>query len=134
MAQQPDRSWKLRTVEYRYRVQGTPDLNDEDCFRWEYVAREIRDSQHCRHHLHLQGDYTLGPWRTVPLARVHLPTGWVTVEEIIRFLITELGVPPKEPRWEDLLRESEEHFKTWTSRTAATASPQSNRCELILRR
>lgn len=116
VTQQADRSWKLRTIEYRYRVQGTSGLNDEDCFRWEYVAREVRDTPHCRHHLHLQGDYTLGPRRTVPLAVVHLPTGWVTIEEIIRFLITELGVRPKEPRWEDLLRASEEQFKSWTAR------------------
>lgn len=114
--QQPDRTWTLRTVEYRYRVQGTADVNDEDCIRGEYVAREIRDTKHCRHHLHMQGEYTLGAGRTVPLARVHLPTGWVTIEEIIRFLITELDVRPKERDWEQLLRDSEEQFKRWTGR------------------
>jgi hypothetical protein len=118
VTQQADKTWKLRTVEYRYRIQGSPGLEDEDCLRWEYVAREIRDTGHCRHHLHLQGEYTLGPRRTIPLARVHLPTGWVTIEEVIRFLITELDVRPKEREWENLLRQSEESFKQWTGRDA----------------
>jgi hypothetical protein len=91
-------------------------LEDEDCLRWEYVSRETRDTGHCRHHLHLQGEYTLGTRRTIPLAQVHIPTGWVTLEEIIRFLITDLGVKPKEQDWENSLRESEELFKQWTSR------------------
>jgi hypothetical protein len=47
---------------------------------------------------------------------VHIPTGWVTVEEIIRFLISDLGVKPKEQDWEKELRDSEELFKQWTSR------------------
>lgn len=113
-ARQSDKTWLLRTVSYRYRVQGTPDISDDDCLRWEYVAREIRDTGHCRHHLHLQGEYTLGPRRTIALERVHLPTGWVTVEEIIRFLVTELEVRPKDRNWDDLLQQSESLFRQWT--------------------
>ena len=111
-----DKQWKLRTVGYRYRIQGSAGIEDEDCLRWEYVAREMRDSAHCRHHLHLQGEYELGQRRTIPLAKVHIPTGWVTVEEIIRFLITELEVKPRDDKWERLLLESEEKFKEWTAR------------------
>ena len=116
VARQQDKTWKLRTTGYRYRIQGSPGLEDEDCLRWEYVSRETRDAQHCRHHLHLQGEYELGPRRTIPLADVHIPTGWVMLEEIIRFLITDLGVRPKEEDWENPLRESEELFKQWTGR------------------
>ncbi|GAC1436248.1 MAG: hypothetical protein NVS1B11_20300 [Terriglobales bacterium] len=114
--QQSDKSWKLRTGAYRYRIQGSQGLEDEDCLRWEYVGREKRENKYCRHHLHLQGAYTLGPRRTIPLSKVHIPTGWVTVEEIVRFLITELNVKPKEEAWEECLRESEELFSQWTSR------------------
>jgi hypothetical protein len=116
VTQQPDRSWRLRTVQYRYRIQGTDNPNDEECLRWEYVAREVRDAGHCRHHLHLQGEYTLGPRRSIGLADAHIPTGWVTIEEIIRFLITDLAVRPKEAQWEQLLRDSEEQFRSWTGR------------------
>ncbi|MEP6644319.1 MAG: hypothetical protein ABJA69_07465, partial [Acidobacteriaceae bacterium] len=91
-------------------------IEDEDCLRWEYVSREKRDTEHCRHHLHLQGEDTLGPRRTIPLAKVHIRTGWVTVEEIIRFLITEFYVNPKEENWDKQLRSSEDLFKQWTSR------------------
>jgi hypothetical protein len=113
--QEPDKSWKLRTVQYRYRVQATQRMDDDDCFRWEYVAREIRPSQLCRHHLHLAGQYEMGP-HLIPLADVHIPTGWVTVEEIIRFLITEFRVGAKTEDWEAVLNDSESLFKQWTSR------------------
>lgn len=116
VSQQPDKTWKLRTTEYRYRIQGTQDIKDDDCLRWEYVSREVRDNAYCRHHLHLQGDYELGDRRRVPLADVHIPTGWVTVEEIIRFMITDLKVPSKSGDWEKLLCDSEAQFRAWTSR------------------
>jgi hypothetical protein len=49
--------------------------------------------------------------------KLHLSTGWVTVEEVVRFLITEIGVKPKRSDWNEILIESEELFKAWTGRT-----------------
>jgi len=40
----------------------------------------------------------------------------VSVEEVIRFLITDLGVPPLIETWDEELRRSEEQFKVWTGR------------------
>jgi len=48
--------------------------------------------------------------------KLHIPTGWVTIENVIRFLITDLGIPPLIETWEEELRESEEQFREWTSR------------------
>jgi hypothetical protein len=42
---------------------------------------------------------------------VHLPSGWVTMEEVIRFLIVELGMkPPCGASWPAVLEESEAAF------------------------
>lgn len=116
VAQQADKTWRLRTTRYMYRIQATQDPQDDDCLRWEYVSREERNDGYCRHHLHMQGEYELGPKRRIHLADAHIPTGWVTIEEIIRFLITDLGVPSKSDDWEKLLLESEAKFREWTGR------------------
>jgi hypothetical protein len=50
------------------------------------------------------------------LDKLHLPTGWVTIEEVIRFLIAEMGVPPKIDDWDDKLVESDRFFREWTRR------------------
>jgi len=51
------------------------------------------------------------------LDKLHLATGRVTVEEVIRFLIAEVGVKPKAANWDEELIKSEELFKKWTART-----------------
>jgi hypothetical protein len=48
--------------------------------------------------------------------KLHLPTGWVTIEEVIRFLIAEVGVKPKANNWDEELIKSEELFRKWTAR------------------
>jgi len=37
---------------------------------------------------------------------LHLPTGWVRLEEVLRFCIVDLGVRPLSPRWHEALVES----------------------------
>ena len=48
---------------------------------------------------------------TLDLNKAHLPTGWVTIEEVIRFLIVDLDVqPPCGDDWPAKLRVSEDAF------------------------
>ncbi len=49
------------------------------------------------------------------LNKLHISTGWVTVGEIIRFLIHELKVKPRSANWDELLHESEDTFRMLTS-------------------
>ena len=51
------------------------------------------------------------------LNKIHLPSGWITVEEVVRFLITELKVKPFSDDWDDLLQKSEHKFREWTHRS-----------------
>jgi hypothetical protein len=53
----------------------------------------------------------------IELKQVQIPTGWVTVEEVIRFLVHELGVRCKARTWNKILLDSEEKFREWTTRT-----------------
>ena len=105
--------WRLKTVEYRYWIQGDSSFHTNAWFfRFEYKSPKLRAGMHPRNHLHLP---CLIPCvgSNLNLADIHIPTGWVTVEEMIRFLIQELGVKSRARKWHELLVESERTFRLW---------------------
>lgn len=100
---------ELRTLSYRYALYS--DRGDEPIIRWEYVRDLGQEERWCRHHL--QGPIDVRCNRDiVSLNDVHLPTGYVTFEEILRFCVVDLGVPPLHADWDRTLGESYELFKT----------------------
>jgi len=103
------RRHRLVTAAYRYtlRAEGTP----EPLLRWEYERHwPDSDARWCRHHL--QGDVSLPlGGRNVSLSALHTPTGYVTVEEVLRFCIVDLGVEPLAADWHDQLKASYARFK-----------------------
>jgi len=112
---QKKKEYRLKTLTYAYRIAEGPKLEEEWFWRWEYVSREHQDGLHPRNHCHLPLDLDcLG--QNLPLNKLHIPTGWVTIEEVIRFLIHELKVKPKSAEWDKHLRDSEEKFRLWTAR------------------
>jgi len=101
-----DELHRLRTVSYRYTL--TPENAREPLIRWEYEKRPA--GPYCRHHL--QGDLALGFGRTtVPLNDLHLPTGFTTIEEVLRFCILDLGATALSEDWDGILTRSYELFK-----------------------
>mgnify|MGYP001271409931 FL=1 len=46
----------------------------------------------------------------IPLDKLHIPTGRVSIEAVIRMLITEFGVRPLREDWEKRLNETESRF------------------------
>lgn len=81
-----DKLHRLRTVSYRYTL--TPDGAREPLLRWEYEKTPDAVGRYCRHHL--QGDVLLQFGHiTVRLNDLHLPTGFVTIEEVLRFSISK---------------------------------------------
>lgn len=111
------REWRLKTLQYRYWIQGDADENSDSwSFRFEYVSPTIKPVLNPRHHLHLPCSLSCGG-SEIELKRIHIPTGWVTVEDLIRFLVHEIGVRCKAHTWDKILLESEEKFREWTTRT-----------------
>ena len=103
------RKYRVRTVEYQYTI--TPEGSDEPAIRWEYVKEpEDADARWSRHHIQ-------GPLDASPLAPgrsyndLHVPTGYVLLEDVIRFCIHDLGVPPQQENWHKELAKSERRFK-----------------------
>jgi hypothetical protein len=104
----PDRRHRLRTVSYRYTLR--PEHATDPIFRWEYVKTLGSNELFCRHHV--QGPIPISLNRAqLELDDVHLPTGFVTIEEILRFCIVDLGVTPLSDDWHNILSDSYERFK-----------------------
>jgi hypothetical protein len=106
----------LQTLAYSYRIGEGPNRQDW-LIRWEYNSRETEQGFHPRHHCHLQSKMPCFGDRQLLLAKIHVASGWVTIEEVIRFLIHELAVPPKADNWDEILQESEAKFRDWTDRS-----------------
>jgi hypothetical protein len=111
------RAYRLRTVKYKYTLTpGTghdelPAEGTEPILRWEYVREPPEGKRWCRHHL--QGPVSVALNReTRTLNDLHVPTGYVPFEDIIRFCIVDLGVASESDDWDRLLRESYALFKT----------------------
>lgn len=101
--------YRLRTLRYWYRVQEEPDPTTQALVRWEY-DRDTDHARHARHHMQLPATLEAGNG-TLDLNKAHLPTGWVTIEEVIRFLIVDLDMqPPCGDDWPAKLRVSEDAF------------------------
>ena len=92
---------------FRSTLEGAP----ESFLRWEYVRTPVPEGLWCRHHL--QGPLPLEfPRDTVSLNDLHLPTGYVPFEDVLRFCIVDLGVRPLSEDWDRILRESYARFQT----------------------
>jgi hypothetical protein len=114
------RAHTLRTTNYRYAL--LPDGHSEPLMRWEYVRTPADGAEYCRHHF--QGPLSLGisdrEGVEANLQRWHLPTGWVALEDVIRFCIVDLGVPPLTDEWSQILSDSGARFGAEFSGTDST--------------
>lgn len=107
--QRDDGLFRLKTRQYWYRLQADASRGAQAILRWEYDAETKRD-RHARNHMQIPAEVPIGDG-IIDLNKAHLPTGWVTIEEVIRFLIVDLGVePPCADDWPQILHESETMF------------------------
>jgi hypothetical protein len=101
----------LSTRKYWYRVQADPN-HAPAILRWEYISPKMSgaEDRHCWRHLQMPHELEM-PAGTLDLDKAHLPTGYVFIEDVIRFLIDDLGVkPPCGGAWHRLLVDSEKKF------------------------
>jgi hypothetical protein len=96
----------LVIVKYRYALHMGLNVESEPVVRWE-LDRHPSDPDARWSRRHLQGPIPLsfGPV-TVSLNALHLPTGVVTLEDVIRFCIHDLGVSPLRADWHEILIQS----------------------------
>lgn len=79
--------WKVRTLSYEYNIERHSDGQEVLAFHWEG-----HDAVNPFPHFHIG---FAGDDKSTPLGpRNHIPSGRVLVEDIVRFLIEEMGVKP----------------------------------------
>lgn len=107
-----ERGGLLKVSESSFQYQSDPDGRDW-IVRYDYM-REPGGDPHPAAHVQVRGQLHADvlPKRR-PLERVHLPTGRVSLEAVIRLLIEQFEVPPTEPPgvWRAVLSESEQAFQ-----------------------
>ena len=106
--------FRLRTLKYQYLMKRANE--SEPVVRWEYDRFPTGPGLWCRNHLQGAIPVRFSNGQPVSLNDMHLPTGWVPFEEVIRFCIVDLGVQPLDeslrddglPEWDHRLRESQQ--------------------------
>jgi hypothetical protein len=116
--------WQLKTVGYKYAIYESDDDLAEPVLRWEYASKVPEGKKWCRHHFQvgrIESRAIAVPFGggILDLNRLHTPTGFVLIEHVLRFLLTEMGVEPANDDWEDVLEQSQEKFfKDFSGRTS----------------
>lgn len=108
-----NKRYRLSTREYWYRLQRTDALDGASLIRWEYMSPghvKYKDKRWCWRHVQLDGSTNL-PGGKMNWDRLHTPSGYVVVEDVIRFVIHDLKVRPRTKEWHDLLMDSNNKFK-----------------------
>lgn len=100
--------WKSSTRAYVYElgVDGAAD----GLIGWHWHPPTTPDRPEPHTHVRVELD-SLG----VSLPRLHIPSGRVPFEEVVRFAIADLGAAHARDDWEDVLADSSLRFKTYRS-------------------
>jgi hypothetical protein len=94
--------WKVSTVAYLYSVQDKQG-HEFFSYHWHPTSTPQYDFPHLHAHSGI-------------LAKIHLPTRRISLEEILRLVITQLNVKPLKREWEKVLRDTQQahqKFRTW---------------------
>ncbi len=110
----PDQAgcWRVKTLSYEYNIEVWESRQEVICFHWNG-----QDLKNPHPHIHIgwatsSNGTHLGP-------KSHIPSGRISVEDVVRFAVDELGVQPSGPfktRWRhvvDASRKTFEQQKSW---------------------
>jgi hypothetical protein len=99
----------LHTRSYSYGI--GPAGQPKPTIRWDYEREWPPGKCFCRHHFQGSPEIGLGT-DSFELDEFHTPTGYVAVEDIIRFCIDDLGVPSASGGWHKILQDSYRGFRS----------------------
>lgn len=117
---EPVKGYRLRTTRYAYKLLPDATATTRALLRWEYDSA-TEDGSWCRHHMHAKAAIPVGDG--INLDRMHMPTGWVLIEHVLRFLFIDLDVTPRTEDWPQILRASETKFyESFTSKRYKAAA------------
>lgn len=106
-----DPGYKIATKAYTYEIEDEQSGHELFAFHWE---PEAPNSKITIPHMHI--GFALRHATLRINNRAHIPAGRVPVEDVVYFLVTELGVAPLNSDWDRTIRESRRAFmdnKSW---------------------
>ena len=105
--------YKAQTLAYIYAVYVEAEsLEDAEVVAWHW--HPLTTPARIQPHLHVHADHRLSG---LSLSKLHIPTGRVSFEQVVRFLVDDFQVVPQRHDWRDVIAESEERFRafrTWS--------------------
>jgi len=100
--------WKASTHGYVYRVSLETTDGDAEIIGWHWHPTPT--PRRPQPHVHVRSEQ---PYLGVTFSRLHIPSGRVAFEEVVRFLIAELQVLPNRRDWVEVLTDSEDRFRAY---------------------
>jgi len=114
----PNGRIKISTRSYFYEI-TTSDDHQILSFHWQPEAKPSKpgDEVIVTPHLHVGAIITSGQTVIRPdeFHKVHVPTGRVSLEQVIWLLIVQFGVAPLKPSWRRTLKQTEDNYERWKS-------------------
>jgi hypothetical protein len=104
------RRWRTTTLMYEYRVL---DHHHRELlvYHWQPGSSYLGpDHPHLHVSASLRSQVNAHDTREIGLDRLHLPTGRVTFEAVIRMLVTDFGIAPRRNDWQATLDQAETMF------------------------
>jgi hypothetical protein len=101
-----DGGWAVRSESYAYQVRwsGLGGPAELVAYHW-HPDVVVRGRPLIHPHLHVKPAR-----RPIDLSGAHVPTGRVSIEAVVRFLVEEVGVTPQRADWEAVLAANERVF------------------------
>ncbi len=110
--------WRMTTREYIYFL-ATKDV--EIAWHWHPLTSPREGDPSVRPHAHVQlPEGTASAKARKAISKLHIPSGRVTVEQVVRYIIEECEVEPLHDDWDQILSAGHDlhvEHRTWHSDT-----------------
>lgn len=107
--------YRVHTVEYWYQIDCPKDT---EIFTYHWKPESTTTPLEREPHIHLGSSVVANDVVLMrkQFSKLHIPTGRVSIESVVRFLIGEIKVQPIVNEWETVLDEGQQLFDTFRRR------------------
>lgn len=112
----PRGPWRVTSAGYHYLVSGPGENGErpEDLFAYHW--HPSGQSHVTTPHLHFWVGHKVELGHLArQIAQAHIPTGRISLEQVLRLIIEELNVPTRRGDWAEILDEGQAFFEGWRS-------------------